>query len=201
MKQLLLCLMTLVVGLVAGRLIPAAATSIPQMSPMISGDSRPSIEAIQSLASLVTTTVAVSDVQLTELRGYSGATRAALLVRGDFQLGTDLSKAALVEIDPEQRHAVLVLQTPLAGQPRVDLKRSRLVALTSEGLWDLLPGTDASAAVTDAVYRDAQQMVERVSREPSYTKQSERQAAEVIGTFFRSISWTVEVRWATTPPA
>src|SRR5436190_3396471 len=68
-----------------------AAASIP---------AGPPVEQVQALAALVTVRVDVADVQETRLDGRSGGVRAAVLVRGDFLVGTDLGRAAFEAVDP-----------------------------------------------------------------------------------------------------
>src|SRR5687768_3413744 len=53
----------------------------------------PTLEQVRGLAALTVLTVDVADVQVTDLRGYTGGVRAALVVKGDLLLSTDLSAA------------------------------------------------------------------------------------------------------------
>src|SRR4051794_9918558 len=64
------------------------------------------VEQVQILSSLVTARVEVSDVQETRIDGYTGSMRAALLIKGDFLLGTDLSRARFESVEPSARTAV-----------------------------------------------------------------------------------------------
>jgi len=155
----------------------------------------PTLEAVRSLATLTTTSVSVSDVQLTELRGYTGGAEAALIVRGDFTVGTDLSKASFQAIDPVAKHVMLVLPPPEIGSPRVDLNRTQLVTVKSDGLWQVVPGNEAELAVTDEALRQAQQSVQRVSHRPEWSDRAKQQTERVLQAFFRSIGWSVELRW------
>src|SRR5688572_10807923 len=65
----------------------------------------PTIEQVRSLASLTVLKVDVADVQVSDLRGYTGGARAALVVKGDLTLSTDLSQARFTSLDPQGRTA------------------------------------------------------------------------------------------------
>lgn len=194
MKQLMLNSAVLFLGLAAGLLI--TVERMPPSNPMTTTAAGPSLESVRSLASLVTTVVSVSDVQVTELRGYTGSTRAAMLVRGDFTVGTDLTKARFDKVDPANKSLVVTLPTPKAGSPRVDLERTRLVALSTEGLWAVVPGHTADEATVDEAYRQAQAVVHRASLDSGWADQAKQQAEQVIRAFMKSLAWSAEVRWA-----
>src|SRR5438132_1571070 len=57
------------------------------------------VERLQPLSSLVTARVDVADVVETTLAGHTGSVRVAILVKGDFLLGTDLSAARFEAVD------------------------------------------------------------------------------------------------------
>jgi hypothetical protein len=56
----------------------------------------------------------------------------------------------------------------------------------------IVPG---DAAVTNAAYRDAQQLIQQASQDGSYTGRSRQQAEQVLAVFFKSLGWAVEIRW------
>src|SRR4051812_11972339 len=92
-------------------------------------DTGPTIQQVQSLSTLVTIRVEVADVQETHLEGRTGGIRAAVLVKGDFLLGTDLGRAVFKVMDRSERRAVLVLPQPRVTSPRLDLDRTRIFSL------------------------------------------------------------------------
>ncbi len=139
----------------------------PAPAPTNSTQAGPTIEQVQALASLVTSRVEVSDVVVTRLSGYTGGVEAAVLLRGDFELGVDLSAARFASLDTAHHSAVLVLPQPRASQPRVDHRRSRIVAVREEGLWKIVPGHDADVAVTNLALRDTQQFVADAAADPA----------------------------------
>jgi hypothetical protein len=155
----------------------------------------PTIEQIQSLATLLTSRIDVADVQRTTLAGYSGGVSAALIVKGDVQVGVDLSRARLESVDIATRRAVLILPPPTVGMSRVDHERTRLWAISHQGLWQIVPGERASVAVVNQAFHEAQQMIGRVAEQPELIEHSRQQAQAVLKTFFAALDWEVNVRW------
>src|SRR5688572_4372359 len=80
----------LVGGLLWSRPPQSNGSEGPSVSHIHAG---PTLEQIRSLASLTVLTVDVADVQVSGLHGYTGGARAALVVKGDLTLSTDLSAA------------------------------------------------------------------------------------------------------------
>ena len=155
------------------------------------------IEQVQALSSLVTSRVDVADVQETRLAGYFGGMKVALLVKGDFLLGIDLSRAKFKSVDSTTRKAVLVLPQPQITSPRLDQNRTRLYAISESGLWLIAPGGDPTLeALIDRAYRDAQHLIAHAGDDPSLMLRARRQAERVLMAFVEDIGWTLEVRWA-----
>ena len=189
-------LAALATGVLAGMLFSSLLKSPSGAALSVSTPAQPTLESVQSLSSLVTTRVTVSDVQLTQLDGYTGGARAALLVRGDFTLGTDLSQARFTQVNNAAKTVVITLKRPSAGEPRVDLSRTRLISVTTTGLWEVVPDYGAKTVVADNAYRDAQALILRTSSEPIWRDQAMRQAESVIKAFVLSFGWAADVRWA-----
>ena len=155
-----------------------------------------SIEQVQALSSLVTARVDVADVTETSIEGRTGGMHAALLVKGDFLLGTDLSQARFESVDGAARTAVLVLPQPRVTSARLDHDRTRVFAITASGLWQLTPDDGrASAAVVNRAYQDAQRQVEGACNDPSLLERARRQAESVLRAFFAAAGWQLHVRW------
>jgi hypothetical protein len=154
------------------------------------------VERLQPLSSLVSARVDVADVVETTLVGHTGSVRVAILVKVDFLLGTDLSAARFAEVDAVRRTATLVLSPPSAASPRVDHARTRVFAINTNGLWQIVPGGDeAAAAVVNRAYADAQRIVTAAADDRALLDRARRQAESVLRTFFAAVGWVVEVRW------
>ena len=157
------------------------------------------IEQIQSLWSLVTARVQVADVILIEQQGLTGGLQVAAAVKGDYLIEIDLAQARLNQVDPQRRHAVLVLPPPAATACRVDLERSRLFGLGSYGLWQITPGDAGYTAVTNKAYREAQATIAAAASNPQALSQARHHAELVLTTFLRALGWEVSVRWLDHP--
>jgi hypothetical protein len=160
------------------------------------GGGGPTIEQVRSLATLLTHRIDVADVQRTTLSGYSGGVSAALIVKGDVQVGVDLGRATFESIDHAARRATLVLPLPTIGTPRVDHARTRLWAITHQGLWQVVPGDRAAVSVVNHAYEQAQRMIGTAADRPELIERSRQQAEGVLKTFFAALGWDVTVRWA-----
>lgn len=186
----------LAVGVAAGWAARTWSTGSTPPAPS-SSHAGPTVEQVRALSTLVTTRVDVADVVETRLEGYTGGARAALLVKGDFLLGTDLARARFESVDPVGRTAVLLLAQPDVTSPRLDHERTRLFAIDQRGLWRVVPGDGGiPEALVNRAYRDAQRFVAAAGGEPSLRPRSRRQAEEVLGAFFHATGWHVEVRWS-----
>lgn len=155
------------------------------------------VEQVQALSQLVTTRVDVADVQETRLEGRTGSIKTALIVKGDFLLGTDLSAAVLEEVDADARTAVLVLPQPQVTSPRLDHERTKVFGVSETGLWQITPSdNDTSAIVIQRAYAHAQRYIAEAANDPSLLARSRAQAETVLATFFHATGWRVSVRWA-----
>ena len=154
------------------------------------------VERVQALSVLTTLKVDVADAVVTQLRGHAGGTKAALIVRGDYTIGVDLSAARLTDVNQQARTAVLILPPPRVQSVRLDHERTRLLGVWSSGLWAITPGGgEADVAALNAAYRDAQRYVAAAAADPDVFSRARRQAEQVLGTFVAAVGWSIEVRW------
>ena len=197
-KSLLVLFLGMCLGLGTGMRVPGVRLRPdPTDGPALrTTETGLALEAVRSMATLVTTNVSVSDVRLTELRGYTGGAKAVLILHGDVSVVTDLSKAALRDVDTVNREAVLCLPQPTLGPPRVDLDRTQLVTVESSGLWSVLPGNQAETAVTGEALRQAQEGIRRIGMQEQWARQARRQAGDVLKAFFLPTGWRVRIHWA-----
>jgi hypothetical protein len=189
---LLLC------GLLSGRLLwgrppQSKRSASPSISHVHAG---PTIEQVRSLASLTVLKVDVADVQVSGLHGYTGGVQAALVVKGDLTLSTDLNEARFLSVDPRRRAALLVVPPPRVSSPRVDHDRTRVVWLWQYGTWRFLPGDRTQAAAVNRAYAEAQNVVATAGGDRLLGERARAQAEAVLRTFFAALDWTVSVRWA-----
>ncbi len=139
--------------------------------------------------------VDLADVQVTRLQGFTGGVEAAVLVKGDFTIGTDLSAARFENVDHSAHTAVLVLPRPRPSPPRLDHDRSRLVMIRELGLWRVIPGDEAYVAATNAAFSDAQRLLGDAARRSEQHDAARRQAEQVIHAFFAGLGWRISIEW------
>ena len=156
----------------------------------------PSIERMSELSQLLTLRIDVADVLVSRIDGMTGGVQLAMLVKGDVALGIDLSRARFDEIDYAHCTALLILPPPEASCARVDHDRSKLFALTSDGLWAITPGTRDYLAVVDKAMAEAQDLVASAASNNDADERARRHAEVLLGAFFHSIGWEVKVHWA-----
>lgn len=186
--HVLLALASAAVGWLLGR--PGSGTGTAPIMP-----TGPTIEQVRELAELVTVRVDVADVQETNVAGHLGGLRVALILKGDFLLGVDLSQARFEAIDEAAKTAVLMLPAPRATSPRVDHARTRVVQVTDEGLWVIAPGDAARGRIIGRAFAEAQAAVAGVAADRALVDRSRGRAEQVLVAFFRATGWTVRVKW------
>lgn len=114
-RALLHALLGVAVGLLWGWSLAAAPRSVAAPASNL-----PTTEMVRNLSELTTLRIDVADVQVASISGWWGCVEAALLVRGDLDLSTDLGAARFEAVDPSTRTAVLILPSPVASPPRLD---------------------------------------------------------------------------------
>ena len=186
----ILMLTTTMAGFAAGRF-----WTMPPPHPPPTTHLGLTIEKIQPLSSLVTARVDVADVVETTLAGYTGSVKVAILVKGDFLLGTDLSAGRFEAVDHDRHTATLRLPQPAAASPRVDHSRTRVFSVNTNGLWQIVPSDEGRAAVVNRAYADAQRIIAEAAVEPAGIDRARRQAESVLRAFFEAMGWIVEIRW------
>ena len=158
-------------------------------------DTGPTIEQVRKLSMLTVTKVDVADVQETTIQGYLGGTQALMLIKGDVLISVDLSRARFESKDEQHRSAVLVLPQPEVMSPRLDQEKTRLFAITKQGLWLIVPEDPSQTAVVNQGYRHAQQAVAQAGSDPRLIDQSRRNTEEAIKCFFGATGWEMELKW------
>ncbi len=193
-KTLIRSLLLITLGAVGAVLLPPLLRSHAP-SPAADVD-RPTIESVRALSALVTLTVDVADVQLTDLQGWSGGVQVALLVKGQFQLATDLNESRFEQVDIEKRTAVLVLAPPQASSPRLDHDRTKLFAVSVYGLWELVPSDEAQVSAINRALQAAQASLVDAAKDGTQVERARRQTEALILSFFTALEWDVVIRWS-----
>lgn len=193
-------LFVLICGLAAGWKLAEHHRATALTSPAAAHEhTGPTLEKVRELSELVTLTVEVADVQQTRIDGRVGGICAILAVRGDVQVGVDLTAARFERVDHQRRTAVLELPEPAVNRPRVDHNRSRLFGVRSDGLWAITPGDRMYGIVTERAWSEAQRSVGVAALNNSVIDRARLRAEHVLRLYCGAIGWQVEVRWPGRP--
>ena len=149
----------------------------------------PTVERLQRLSQLVTLQVMIADV----LVGEGEGSRGSWLIKGDAILGTDLSKAQIVDREDSARRATLILPSPTVLYSRVDHQRTRT--------WEVrrlawLPWSADQDKLRDAVMLQAQELVAHVAGSKENIRQAKSNTETTIKTLYNEVGWQVSVQWA-----
>jgi hypothetical protein len=183
--------MTITLGAVAGVawLIASYRRGIESRS------AGPTIEQIRQLAELVTAKVTIADARETSLSGYLGGVNAVLIVRGDVLLGPDLSRAKIISSDSATKVMVIELPRPRVISYRLDHSATRLVSLSHDGLWLIVPGDAGRTAVLNRAYGEAERAVAAAALTPETINDAAEHAQQAVAAFFATEGWKVQIQW------
>ena len=163
------------------------------------GNDPPSIEAVRQLSELATVRVLLADVQSSRLEGVVGGAEADLLVRGELLVWVDLAQARFEGVDPVSKTAGVVLPQPRVSPPRIDHAKSRVVRVRQTGVWAVLPGDGAQAAVVTRAFREAERALAggggSDADRAEYLSLARRRTEEVLASAFGPTGWSLSVRW------
>lgn len=190
MTNLIVVAVTLILGTVFGWFLRS-----DRGSSWSSESHGPSIEQIRQLASLTVLHVPVADVQVYTLTGYTGGIQAAMVVKGDVEISTDLTTAKLETVDVDHRQAYVILPAPTAVRPRVDHERTRIYKIDRSGLWQMIPGDAGERDLVNKALQDAQRLVGEVGGQADLIDQARARTKDLIAGFFKALDWDVEIRW------
>ena len=186
-KVVVLAALLIVLGVVAtfriGALLGLRGGDEPEIR-----STGPTIEHVQSLNQLVTTRVSIADV----LTGEGDGVRGIWLIKGDALLGIDLSDVNVRILDRQKRRAVIGLTRPVVLSARVDHQRSMT--------WDVqrttwIPWRGNQDRLRDKAMYHAQKLVEYAATQPELIEEAKRNASHAIVDLYRTVDWTVEIRW------
>jgi hypothetical protein len=155
------------------------------------GTQGPTITALQGLEELATVRIRIADVLTANDGRYSGA----WLVKGDALVSVDLRQARFDEstIDPEQKHAVLLLPPPRVIQARLDHERTKT--------WDVkrvtwVPYSGDPDKLRDMAMFEAQKLVEFAAGHADCIDQGKVRVEALVSAVYSKLGWTVVVQWS-----
>jgi hypothetical protein len=197
LRRMILCTS---LGALLGWWLGAQPLAAPSSQSMTSTSQAPRLEQVRELATLLTTRLELSDVQLVELRGVSGGLNGAWIIRGSADLGVDVNQAQLAEVDQATRTATLHLPEPAVTSVSLDHEQSRLISLHYEGLWWLRPQPATASAAWTRAHRDAQVQFRRLASSDAQRERARLRAEAVIGDWCGRLGWRIRVIWRSRTP-
>lgn len=192
MKLLILMPLALVLAVA---LIMAGPTITAEPVDQAENNQPPLLGRITELSELVTLRVPVSELRATTISGYTGTISCLLLVHGDVELGIDLDKARLKDVDPKNRTATVVLPEPTPRRARLDHRRTKVYRIDRTGLWHIRYTDEKARRVVNQAYREAQVAVERAGQDEKLRAQARRRAEEAIRGSLKAMGWEVSISW------
>ena len=154
----------------------------------------PTIEKLERLAQLLSLRVQVADILVATGQGCRGS----WLIKGDAALAVDLSQAKIAEKSEDTKQATIILPEPQVLQPRVDHSRTRTWSVERVA-W--LPWTADQDALRDAVYAEAQRLVEHTAASHENIQAAKRAAETALKAIYAEVGWTLVVKWEGDAPA
>ena len=165
--------------------------------------SNPPIEAtpavigrITELAELVVLRVPVSKVHVTKLGGYVGSVSCVVLVNGELELGTDLTRAQWDDVNSEARIATLVLAEPKVRRARLDHDQTSVYRIDRGGLWKGLPSGELARKIVNLAMVEGQTCVESAGNDPLLLERSREQTEQILTQYMGAIGWEISVVWS-----
>ncbi len=161
--------------------------------PVIINSQGPTVEKLQKLSHVLTLRVQIADVLIAEGQGCRGS----WLIKGDALLAVNLSQAKITDKQEDAKQATLILPEPQVFQPRVDHSRTRTWSVERVA-W--LPWHADQDALRDAVYAEAQKLVEHTATSAENIQTAKLTAETVLIGLYSEVGWNVAVKWGNDSP-
>jgi hypothetical protein len=78
---------------------------------------------------------------------------------------------------------------------RLDHSATRVVSLSHDGLWVIVPGDAGRTAVLNRAYAEAEKAVAEAAVTPETVNEAAEHAQHALSAFFGTGGWNVQVRW------
>jgi len=149
----------------------------------------PTVTQLERIGELTTTRVHVTDVLTAEGEGYRGS----WLIKGDVLLSCDMSKAKIVNRNPEKRTATIRLPPIRAISARVDHSKTKTwsVEKTSWLPWNW----GDQGIVRDTAMFHSQQLIEAAAGSERHLTPAKAQAELIVRQMYDFVDWKVDVEW------
>lgn len=149
------------------------------------------LRKVQALSDLAVLRVPVHLLHEAGIDGLSGGVRTLVQVEGSVDLGVDLSRARLIQIDPVARTAVLQLPPAKVIHATVDMAATRVLRVDRRGLWWVVPGEAGGREVIQKALAQAQHKVQRAGDKSEHLRQAEQRARQLCIELAAEAGWTL----------
>ena len=150
------------------------------------------LNALREVSELVLVERSFHQTIKRELDGYLGGQIVHVEAVGMQQLGLDLSRVRVVDIDPTRKHAVLKLPPVEVLHAGLDHEATSISAYET-GLWPMSLAPSPAAGMIDDVLEEAAQQLHRNVTDPPLIN-VEARLTELLETVLNDPTWTVRVR-------
>ncbi len=194
-RDLLLILIAGLLGVILGGRLGVGWPPGTEGSATPSAPALPRLAELEELADLITLRVPLIDVVETRLDGYAGAARCLLIVRGEADVGVDLKRVEIVEVDTPNRTLTLDVPPATVRSVRIDHQRSRVVALERSGLWQFVGDDTSLANLTDQAYAIAEQRLREAAGAPEHAARAREALVGWLSMLMWEKGWKMGGRW------
>jgi hypothetical protein len=149
------------------------------------------LRRIQNMSHLTVHRLAVQFVQQEGLDGRLGGLHCLIEVCGDVDMGVDLRKAELTDVDPANRTARLLLPPAEVVSARLDMRATRIYSLGRYGLWRIVPSDAGERRLIERALTQAEQAVRKAGSEPHQLQQAHQRAQELCRELATAAGWTL----------
>lgn len=193
--SVMLMLLGVILGMVVTLKITSSRPDPDQSRLVIRHQAAPTIEQIKMLSELVTLHVPISDIQKSTVQGYTGSAEVTLIVKGDVDISSDLSKAQIVSIDHPNKQMCISLPEPRAYRPRLDHQKTQIHSMNRSGLWKVSMDNEIEQKLVTEAMKNAQQILQEVASKPELIESAKERASSVIHGLVNSMGYDLKVEW------
>ncbi len=149
------------------------------------------LKKIRQLQDLVVLRVPVQFIHDSAMRGRLGGIACLLDVQGQADLGVDLSRATLTDVDHAARTATLQLPPARPLNSRLDLQATRILRLERIGLWQILPTPAGERQLLQRAMTQCESALRRLAHDEDLLDHAHQRARALCIELARQLGWTL----------
>ena len=149
------------------------------------------LRQIQELNELTVLRVPVQFIHEARLQGQLGGIAVLLDVHGQVDLGIDMSKVELTDVDTASRTATLLLPPVHVVSSRIDLEATRIYRIDRWSLWRCVVGEAGSRQVVAEALSEAESLIRASDEGQAHAGQAEARARFVCSEAAARLAWAL----------